>query len=813
MRRFFFFKSNSYDDNSKTPTLPASKINYENLTEGDAAFSGSRTPDESRSRYADEQDFSSPRLRRSLSFSSPTPFDYTDQFDSNLSQNFSGSPRIYQNPSLSDCPNHRHFVKPDRHPISRNGPNDNHYYDLSSSDSPIISSVPVRCQSSHFTNIPNKNSFLDVYIEGEQRQEETGNPLEENQSTFSDTKREADSLSRKMSALGLGKPPRPRSRGSDSFREAKDLESETTSSVEDIYEDTSEARAFSSNALANVYDVDEALMRKAREADEILARFSKENFESDRLKLKGVTAKSLLTIIQEINEDRKHLALELSTQIKSRLAERFDLKEKYRNSRLELDAHMRQLEMEKNALQLDQERELDWHSNDWSVKLSKYELEEKRLRDRVRELAEQNVALQRELSSLKSREGEIQAKNVDYEAQLDQVRKENLELKQSLTEVTESFKVAVGQLGHFQTSYKEKEEEARALHKTVHRLQRTCTDQEKSINSLRHDKNPSNKDSWYHTEISRLTGVEQNLRREVESCRAEIEALRRENISFLERLNKGKNGNGYEFVRLEEEIRQRVECLQGKGLCLLNECSRVCSGLLKCMRNRNRENFEGLHGNEERYSLIQYTLKCESIKKGVEGLKRSLQCVSSVLDEKLVVEKSNEYSERQHMNNPAEVELEEQLKSETMINKILRENLFSKEKEIVQLQEEVASLVRGGELLQSEIQRMQGEISFLTYRTKDMEIQTGKKEERINQLQEELQDTVKELTATRSMLKTAMEERDVASHEVAHLQKANKDLTDDISFLHKRVELLDEDLLFKDGQISILKDKPQRSVF
>lgn len=368
-----------------------------------------------------------------------------------------------------------------------------------------------------------------------------------------------------------------------------------------------------------------------------------------------VTAKSLLTIIRDINDDRKHLALELSTQIKSRLAERFDLKEKYRNSRLELDACMRQLEMEKTELQLDQERELDWHSNDWSVKLGKYELEEKRLRDRVRELAEQNVALQREISSLKSREGEIQAKNVDYEAQLDQVRRENLELKQSLTEVTESFKVAEGQLGHFQMSYKEKEEEARALHKTVLRLQRTCSDQEKSINGLRHDKKPRDKDSWYDTEIKRLTGVEQNLRREVESCRIEIEVLRHENIAFLERLNKGKNGNGNGFVRLEEEIRHRVECLQGKGLCLLDESSRICSGLLKCVKNRNRENIEGRDGNEERYSLIQYTLKCEGIRKGVEGLKRSLQCVSSVLDEKSSVDKSKEISERQHMNNSSEV--------------------------------------------------------------------------------------------------------------------------------------------------------------
>jgi hypothetical protein len=340
-----------------------------------------------------------------------------------------------------------------------------------------------------------------------------------------------------------------------------------------------------------------------------------------------VTVKCLLTIIREINEDRKHLALELSTQIKSRLAE----------------------------LQLDRGRVLDWHSNDWSVKLGEYELEEKRLRNRVRELAEQNVALQREMSSLKSREGEIQAKNVDYEAQLDQARRENLDFKQSLMEVTENFKVVEEQLGHFRMSCKEKEEETRALHKTVLRLQRICSGQEKSISSLRHDKKPRDKDNWYDTEIIRLTGVEQNLRREIESCRIEGEALRRENITFLERLNKGKDGNGNGFIRLEEEIRHRFEYLQGKGLCLLDESSRVCNGLLMCMKNKNRGNFERVNGTEERYSLIQYTLKCEGIKKGVEGLKRSLQCVSSVLDEKSSVENSKENSERQNMNNSSEV--------------------------------------------------------------------------------------------------------------------------------------------------------------
>ncbi|KAJ3684594.1 hypothetical protein LUZ61_013758 [Rhynchospora tenuis] len=795
MRRFFFFRSNVNEDNSKPPPLPADKNNYQKLPEVDASFSGFRTPGEfvskSRKRCADNQDLSSPHLRRSLSFSSPAPFHDTDEFDSNFAHNFSGSPPIYQNPNhtVSDCPIHRRLLKPERYPYSRDEPI--HYSDLSNSDPPFVPPVPLRCHSSHITDIRNKNNVLDVYMEGEQRLEEANYKLEENQSTFPDTSKEPDSLTRKISALGLGRPPRPHSMESNSFREARDLESETTSSFEDIYEDTSDARAFSSNALVKLCAEDEALMRKAQEADEIHARLSKENFEADGLNLKGMTAKSLLTMIQDINEDRRSLALELSTQINSRLAERFHSKEKYRILRLELETCMGQLEMERS---------------DWSIKLGKYASEEKRLRERVRELAEQNVALQREISSLKSKEGEIQAKNVEYEAQLDQVRRENSELKHSLTEVTESFKVAEGQLGELQISYKEKEDEAKALHKTVLRLQRTCTDQEKSINSLRHDKKPREKESWYDTEISRLTGVEQNLRREVESCRLEIEVLRRENISFLGRLNMGNKGNASGFVRFEEQIRQRVDFLQSKGLCLLEECSQVCSELLKYVKTRNRENFEGLDGNEK-YSLMQYTLKCESIRKGVEGLKRSLQCASSVLDEKSGVERSSEYSETPLMVNSSEVELEQQLKLETMINKILRENLFSKEKEIEQLQEEVALLVRGAELLQSEIHRLQQEISCRTYKIRDLEDETAKKKERLNQLQEELQETVKELTVTRSNLKTTMEEREYAYHEVAGLRKANKNLTNDITSLHKRVESLEEDSMVKDGQIDILKER------
>lgn len=182
----------------------------------------------------------------------------------------------------------RHLPKSDRYPKSSDESSDTHYLDLPISDSPFIPPVPQRCQSSRFTSLPIKNNFLDVYIEGEQRKEGVSNMRDENQSTFSENNKEPDSLYRKMSALGLGRPPRVHSVELNSFWEARDVESETTSSVEDIYEDTSYTRAYSANASAKVHDTDEALVRKAKEADEMLAHLSKGNFESDRFKLKGV---------------------------------------------------------------------------------------------------------------------------------------------------------------------------------------------------------------------------------------------------------------------------------------------------------------------------------------------------------------------------------------------------------------------------------------------------------------------------------------------------------------------------------------------
>ncbi|KAJ3676586.1 hypothetical protein LUZ60_003998 [Juncus effusus] len=759
MRRFFFFKSssNSNEDINRTPPLPNRN---KNLPEPDH-YNGSKTPDGSnsklRKRYTAEQEISIPHLRRSLSFSSPATYYDLDDRD------FHESPLNFQNSNhfTHNCPIHQHLVTPEREEESDQSHSSNN---LSISNGSQTS--PDR--PNRIKNRASQNKYLDVYIEGEQH---------ENQQSSNSS----DNTNNKP-FFGLRKPPRTRS-----TVDQKDFESETTvTNVEDIYEDTCAGgpRAFWSNHLSD--DSDEVLVLKAKEAEERLRVLAEECFEPDLLRAKGVTVELLFKYIQDLNEERKYIARELYTQIKSRISEGLKSKEKQRISRIELETRTRRLEMERNALQSDLEK-------DWLTKVNRLQSEEKRLRERVRELAEQNVSLQREVCVLKSKGEKSGMRITDFEAELEKLGNENLELEESLTGFKERFSESEGQLGHFRVCYKEKESENKGLRKVVVRLQRICNEQEKSINSLLNDKNNSNNRDFVDKEILRLTGVECKLRREIEGYRVEMESLRRENVSLLERV---KKGNGF---KLEGEISTRFEFLEKKCFGLIDESSELNNELLGFVRNFGNNRVDC--GNLEEFDLLEYSLKCENVRKGVEGLKRGLHCVKSVLDEK-----SNNSDNSINKNISTEGEMEVQLKAEVLVNKILREKIFSKEEENEILQEEIANLIRKNDLLQSEIQRLQDELSCLTYKSKDLEIQVVKKDERINQLREELQEAVKELSATRSMLKTVLDERDLNSQEISNLRKINKNLVDNNNFLSKRVESLDEDLLFKEGQISILKD-------
>ncbi|PWZ04509.1 hypothetical protein Zm00014a_003999 [Zea mays] len=92
------------------------------------------------------------------------------------------------------------------------------------------------------------------------------------------------------------------------------------------------------------------------------------------------------------------------------------------------------------------------------------------------------------------------------------------------------------------------------------------------------------------------------------------------------------------------------------------------------------------------------------------------------------------------------------LKEEAMLNRVLKETILSKVVAIEQLQSDLASSFRIQDVMRNEIQRVQNELSCITHKAKQLELQ----------------------------------------NEVVSLKK--------------KIEALDEDILVKEGQITILQD-------
>ncbi|KAM1708138.1 hypothetical protein TB1_001211 [Malus domestica] len=64
----------------------------------------------------------------------------------------------------------------------------------------------------------------------------------------------------------------------------------------------------------------------------------------------------------------------------------------------------------------------------------------------------------------------------------------------------------------------------------------------------------------------------------------------------------------------------------------------------------------------------------------------------------------------------------------------------------------------------------------------------------------------KELTVTRGILPKTSEERDMMWEEVKKYNEKNMLLNSEVNMLKKKIETLDEDILLKEGQTTILKD-------
>ncbi|KAK9154450.1 hypothetical protein Sjap_001930 [Stephania japonica] len=596
-------------------------------------------------------------------------------------------------------------------------------------------------------------------------------------------------------------------------------------------------------------DEDEVeLHRKAKEAKDKVILLSKECEQESITQDSDYNLSELLHTIRDLLEERKKLALDVLAQMHLRIAERTSSKEALRLARAELDSQAQRSEKEKNELRLVLEKELDRRSNDSSFKLGKCHLEEQRLRDRVRELAEQNVSLQREVSSLKGREVESSSRIVHLEQQLketteqlQEAKKENQDLQLSVSELQEQYKGAGTDMDCMRSSYKNKENENMELQKVVVRLQRTCSEQEKTINGLRQGLNeelgkigPSgNHDDHMHKlqmEQMRLTGVEQVLRKDVETYRLELESLRHENINLLGRLQSIGSDGGLSFHKLDLELHARVGNLQNQGLSLMNESKLLCEKLLEFIKqNRNQltDNIisvdndmqearkNGLNG----YFILESDMKMQNLKKGLENLTRSLKIGSTVLHEKakLISEFQSQCTpndgSRKLTGQASEVDVDLRLMEEILVTSLFREKLLSKQLEVDQLQSELATTIMGQEILRHEVQGALDALSCVSHKMKDHELQMLRKDESLKQLGSDLQECSKELIFTKDILGKVSEERDLMWEKVKKYSEENMLLKSELKSEKKKKEELEEQVLVKDGQLAMLTESLRNEPF
>ncbi|KAL8210664.1 hypothetical protein R6Q57_005101 [Mikania cordata] len=470
--------------------------------------------------------------------------------------------------------------------------------------------------------------------------------------------------------------------------------------------------------------------------------------------------------------------------------------------RTEFNGITRKLEKERNELQLTLEKELDRRSTDWSMKLEKCKVEEHRLRERVRELAEQNVSLQREVSVLgeKNLDNQTKAKHSgqqlkDLTIKMNEVVKENQKLYLDLSELKDKHIAAEEDRDLFKRNFESKDIECKELHKAVTRLLRTTNEQDKTIEGLREGFSKEamnfdqNQQSKMQIELLRLTGVEQALRKEVEAYRLEDELLRRENINLLNRLKENSKENGFSTFKLDQELWNSIHCLQNQGTSLINDIVHLCSKLIESIKERALQN--GLDGQ----FIMESDMKLQGFKRGAKSLTRSLQTVSNVQCEKSCTD-----------NQCSEDLMKSDLKAEALMTSLLREKLYSKEVDVERLEAELATAVRGNDILRCEVQNAMDNLSCITHKMKDLEIQVFKKDESIYHLQNTLQDCKKELSIVNGILPKVSEERDMMWEEVKQYSEKNMLLNAEVGMLKKKVDALDEDVLLKEGQITILKD-------
>ncbi|PHT28459.1 hypothetical protein CQW23_31914 [Capsicum baccatum] len=209
---------------------------------------------------------------------------------------------------------------------------------------------------------------------------------------------------------------------------------------------------------------------------------------------RDLSAPVLIQTIRRLKKEKVQIASEVSSMPRNQVVKWASAKEEASILQAELDSRTRRLEIEKNELQSILEKELDRRSSDWSLKLEKYQIEQHRLRERARKLAEKNVSLQRKISSFNEKKVDNRIKMSflekhleDLSKRIEQVSEENQNLRQQLTQLQAEYRVAQDNRDYVRENYQEKVKDLKSETLLTTMLREKLYSEERDIKQLQAD--------------------------------------------------------------------------------------------------------------------------------------------------------------------------------------------------------------------------------------------------------------------------------------------------------------------------------------
>ncbi|KAJ7519920.1 hypothetical protein O6H91_20G060200 [Diphasiastrum complanatum] len=603
----------------------------------------------------------------------------------------------------------------------------------------------------------------------------------------------------------------------------------------------------------------EDLQERARSAEERAAKFEldvmvvddfilkHDHLSSNKEELRKATATKFHEAehtIKELQEAKRSLALEVAAELRQRIAERDSAKRMMGFIKTAVDSYVKVSEREKQELQSGLEKELE----------SKH-VENTELRERIKKLEEEKAGLQIELTSVSSQDNVLGEKVRNFELlmkghrkRVEEAEKTILHLRQASVYAQKRHKEVEEELQALRKSNQEREGENHVLRRSLSRLQQLCQDHENNKKQVAYqclNKSPSDGDYFKHwnktqlqQELLRLSRIEKTLQGELYASRLEANTLSCQLKSLEEKLRSKEGDACISKSNIENSF------FKSQTLALQSENSRWLQAALND-ENRSTEAFEtskvsqslqfGVEGAkllnemldaelfdsraesctreeavEDRYQIIGYARKSldteselfqQHTERNEELVRhcnaKNHKTLYSPKQPKEKIEGQTSQVDLEQANGNLEEFRRGNRVQETKLE-LLREKLTSKEVELELLKEKCKALSQCRGVVQSENTQLQSVLINVNKRVAQLENKLREKEEKIVSLEELKEESLLEILRLRK-------ERDDMQKQAEDLGREALRMSAQVEVLRRKANQLEEDVLLKEGQISILK--------